>query len=111
SRSDVMPNWYVAADGLEPRTIQSTASEDIDFVSAFDSTEKWKRYESDKYDPYTPEKRFTINAVQDDLGAAQHLVLPTPVKVEVDDTSTVSISTGDWVIVIKDNLQQEAKYL
>ncbi|CAH1791531.1 unnamed protein product [Owenia fusiformis] len=111
SRSDVMPNWYVAADGLEPRTIQSTVSEDLDFVSAFDSIEKWKRYESDKYDPYTPEKRFTINAVQDDIGAAQHLVLPTPVKVEVDATSTVSISTGDWAIVIKDNLHQEAKYL
>ena len=57
SKSDVMPNWYMASPGLEPRLIESTA-DGQDFVSDFDLPQQYKRYEQDSYEPFTPEDRY-----------------------------------------------------
>ena len=79
-----MPNMYVAADGLQARTIASTAGESLSFVGPFDQPKKWKRLNGDKFDPYTPMKRFEINNIAD-LKTAPNIVIPTPMQVSNAD--------------------------
>lgn len=111
SKTDVMPNWYVAADGLQARTITSTAGEDLAFVGSFDEAEKWKRFPSDRYKPYTPEKRYIIGGVRDLKNASYH-VIPTPIEISVDhDIRTVYFGTGDWIVVAAKELGVEARFL
>jgi hexosaminidase len=65
ARTDVFPNWYLVAPGLEPRTVVNTAGESLDWVGDFDSENKWKRYDykitgaeaHDRYDPFSPAVR------------------------------------------------------
>lgn len=57
AKTDVMPNWYMATDSLQARTVTSTAGEGLEFVGPFDSKNKWKRYPSDRYNPYTAKQR------------------------------------------------------
>ena len=58
SKSDVMPNWYVAAEGLEPRLVKSTADGNEDFIGDFSNQNQYKRYDFDEYNPFTPKERF-----------------------------------------------------
>ncbi|KAJ7372794.1 hypothetical protein OS493_016713 [Desmophyllum pertusum] len=37
ARTDVMPNWYIASDGLQARTITSTTGEKLTFVGPFET--------------------------------------------------------------------------
>ena len=111
SKTDVMPNWYIAADGLQARTIISSAGEKLSFVGPFETFKKWKRFPSDLYDPYTPEKRLELGLVKD-LERAPNLVIPTPVELEQDKTKRKAFfGTGDWIVVAPKELDTEAKYL
>lgn len=111
SRTDVMPNWYIAADGLQARTITSTAGEKLSFVGAFDTSKKWKRFPSDLYNPYTPKERLELRVVKD-LKMAPNIVIPTPIEVEQDNTKRKAFfGTGDWIVVAPKELDTEAKYL
>lgn len=67
--TDVMPNWYIAAKGLEARVIQSTHGGNLSFVGPFDSKEKWKRSKDDLYNPYTTEQRYERDDIEN-LGTA-----------------------------------------
>ena len=58
SKSDVMPNWYVAGEGLQPRLIKSTADGNKDFVGEFISPQQYKRYDYDVYEPFTALQRY-----------------------------------------------------
>ena len=85
-----MPNMYVAADGLQARTIVSTTGEGLKFVGPFDSPKKWKRMIGDKFDPYTPLNRYNMNNIIADLRTAPKIVLPTPMEItNVDKTKQV----------------------
>ncbi|XP_068706337.1 beta-hexosaminidase-like isoform X2 [Montipora foliosa] len=111
SKTDVMPNWYITARGLEPRVIQSTKGESLNFVGPFNTPAKWKRSPADRYDPLTPEKRFEINNIAD-LGRAGNLITPTPLDLKVVHPSkTVKLSSGTWSIVAGRSLDDEARYL
>ena len=110
SRTDLMPNWYLAAEGLQPRTIANTAGEDLDFVGAFNTAEKWKRYPADRYDPYTPAKRMELSDVKD-LGAAPLHVIPQPIQITTDEAKVLILGTGDWIIDAESGLLSEAQYL
>lgn len=111
SKTDVMPNWYIAADGLQARTIISTAGEKLSFVGPFETSRKWKRFPSDLYDPYTPEKRLELGLVKD-LKRAPNIVIPTPVEVEQYNTKRKAFfGTGDWIVVAPKELDTEANYL
>ena len=111
ARTDVMPNWYIAADGLQARTITSTAGEDLSFIGPFDAPNKWKRIASDKYDPYTPEKRYSINDIID-LKKPGQLIVPSPSEIiGLDETRKVNLRTGDWAIIAGKGLKNEAKFL
>ena len=58
SRTDGMPNWYVTnGNGLQPKTIASTAGEGLAFMADFDTESSWKRTGQDQYNPFTPEAR------------------------------------------------------
>ena len=111
ARSDVMPNWYIAADGLQARTITSTSGEDLSFVGPFDSPNKWKRFGPDRFNPYTPKHRYTLNDVTD-LKKPGQLVVPSPSEVsDYDDKKVVNLRTGDWSIYTGDKLTNEARFL
>ena len=102
---------YVAAKGLEPRILNSTAGESLDFIAPFDTPQKWKRGSNDVYNPYTPEERFEMNDV-DDLRAAPLIVLPTPLHTTASRFTTMSFEPETWVIVLESNsLKREANYM
>lgn len=103
SRTDIYPNWYVAAPGLTPRTLLSTVNENLLFVGKFDAPNKWKRWDSsrrrDRYDPFSPEVRQERYRVRD-LGSTELNLVPTPVSLKLFDASRVKLSTLDWVIYL-----------
>ena len=108
SRTDVMPNWYIATDGLQAQTITSTAGDGLSFVGPFENSKKWKRYPSDMYNPYTPQKRLELGLVRD-LKQAPNIVIPTPVEVEKDNKKRKAFfGTGDWIVVAPKELDTEA---
>ncbi|KAL8603368.1 hypothetical protein ACOMHN_039731 [Nucella lapillus] len=121
ARSDILPNWYLAAEDLQPRIIACTAGEGLDFVAPFDAASKWKRFDYilsktkkrryDTYDPFTPEARFERNVVED-LGKAGKLVIPTPVSVSVDEAAVAMKFIGaQWTVGYDPAFKQEAEYL
>lgn len=111
AKTDVMPNWYVVARGLEPRILESTKGESLKFVGSFNSASKWKRSAQDMYDPFTPEKRFKINNIED-LKRPGNLIVPTPLVLKYESKSQrVDLNDGKWNIVAHRGLDTEAQYL
>ncbi|KAK7102432.1 beta-hexosaminidase-like [Littorina saxatilis] len=118
SRTDTYPNWYLAAPGLEPRTIVSTAGEELDWVGDFDAENKWKRFNYDipeakaydRYDPYTAGTRYSVNEVED-LGGPKKHVIPTPAEMSVTEGSHLQLNTRDWAIFAPAKFSSEAKLL
>jgi hexosaminidase len=122
ARSDILPNWYLAADECEPRIIASTAGEGLTFVAPFDSPSKWKRFDYqlsssrkqryDFYDPFTPQKRFEKNAMGEVKESSKVMVTPTPLEVKVDDTvEGVGFTEGEWSISYDAAFKHEAQFL
>lgn len=105
SRTDFMPNWYFVSTipTLEPRIAKSTES-NLDFVKPFNNVRQWKRYRSDRYNPFIPQARMARLHVKD-TGSIGKPIIPTPVfmriksggrKVLVDPSWRVAIMTNDW---------------
>ena len=111
AKTDIMPNWYVAADGLEPRIIRSTSGEDLNFVGSFDTCSKWKRSVMDTYNPLTPAKRYQINDIAD-RKAIRNVIIPTPLEINyLSSSQRVNFRQGSWHVVAKEILNSEAHYL
>lgn len=106
ARTDVMPRWYLSAEGSAPRIIKSTDDEELSFVGKFDTKAKWKRSEDDVYDPYTPAKRYSVDFISD-LEIAPNDVIPTPVEMDIDKNSGVTV-TSEWTVSIQAGLENEA---
>ena len=106
ARTDVMPRWFITAEGLSPRVIKNTNDEELKLVGNFDTKEKWKRSTKDIYNPYTPEQRYKKDFVSDLMGATYD-VIPTPVSVTLDEESGVKI-TSQWTVYIQAGLENEA---
>jgi len=106
ARTDVMPRWYLSAEGSTPRVIKNTDDEELSFVGKFDTKAKWKRFENDEYDPYTPEKRYGADFTLD-LESAPNDVIPTPVEMDSDNNSGVTI-TSEWTVYVQAGLENEA---
>ena len=106
ARTDVMPRWYVTAEGLSPRVIKNTDDEELGFVGNFDTKEKWKRFTEDVYNPYSPEDRYDMYVISD-LGSAPISVISTPVEMNTDAENHVAI-TSDWTVYIQAGLENEA---
>jgi len=111
AKTDVMPNWYVVAGGLEPRILDSTKGESLKFVGSFNSASQWKRSAQDLYDPFTPEKRYEINDIAD-LKRPGSLIIPTPLVLKyVSKSQRVDLGDENWNIVAHRGLDKEAQYL
>ena len=108
AKTDVMPNWYIAAEGFKAVNINTTYGEDLKFVGKFDTKEKWKRSKDDMYDPFTPAerwKRIKVEKNRPELGS----IIPTPIEMKVKGEQYVDIS--NWVIVTSAEYENEAMYL
>ena len=110
SKTDVLPNWYVASNNAKPMIVRSTKGEDLNFVGAFDNSSKWKRFRWDRYDPYSASVRYDMNNDTDDMKRAPLVVIPTPKQIYVNDAKTVNLSK-DWKIVAEYSLINEARFL
>lgn len=96
ARSDLTPNWYIAREGLKPRTIANTAGEGLHFVFNPSAKRSWDLYSS-------------VTAA--DLGHAPLLVIPTPEKiVSINKTRFVTI-TKAWTACGTERLRNELDYL
>ncbi|KAH9510135.1 hypothetical protein Btru_043540 [Bulinus truncatus] len=121
ARSDVLPNWYIHVEGLEPRVIKSTQGESLDFVGPFDSPKKYKRFDYvlptgkrryDIYQPFTPEVRFS--RYPESTCDPCHLknVIPTPFHIELIGSGCIDMRQGDWKILSSnDTFVKEITYL
>ncbi|KAL3885100.1 hypothetical protein ACJMK2_025198 [Sinanodonta woodiana] len=112
ARTDVMPNWYVTDEDMVPKVINSTADEGLSFVGKYDTPQKWKRYTTDRYDPYTLKVRYALNSDIRDVGKEVSLVIPTPYSIKQSDTGGyISFKSADWKIYSEPGFEKEAKYL
>lgn len=95
ARCNLTPNWYIASDGLEPRTIANTAGEDLGFVFSSDKL-TWNEFST----AHVP-----------DLGHAPYMVIPTPKELVVTD-KTRKVSVGqEWRVYGEKGLENEAHFL
>jgi hexosaminidase len=104
--TDVMPGWYLAADGVEPRVIASMDTEDVSSFVAPITGDNWKRTLDDKNILMTSQTRYVANQNTKVLSAdaVRGHIIPTPlqqtlrqgsatlkaVKLEAADLSTAS---------------------
>ena len=113
AKTDIMPNWYVVAEGLEARTLGSTSGESLSFVGEFDSPRKWKLSDTDSNNPLTPADRFQKNRhLESSQTAHEHLVIPQPKEVEdLDRSMHVDLRAKNWTIFSGAGLNEEARLL
>ncbi|XP_031565065.1 uncharacterized protein LOC116300346 [Actinia tenebrosa] len=112
-RTHVMPNWYLVGPNNEVRLVRSTVGEDLSFVEDFKTKETWKRYRSDEYDPYSPEKRYDVIGFDapEGVGDSPLLVIPQPLYVDkFDRAKRLNLGMG-WRIHAENELKNEAKLL
>ena len=96
ARSDLAPRWYIAAEGLEPRTISSTADENLNFVFFRTKRNSWNSFGNN-------------DAV--DFGKAPLLVIPTPSQtVSLNESMKLSID-DNWVVFGGPELVEETSFL
>jgi hexosaminidase len=95
SETDVMPRFYVVADGAQATVIASTAGDDVSaIVAPLTDPKQTKRTPSDISVMATATTRFTANGAVADVGSAAVAaeVVPTPAKVTAG-TGTLDLST------------------
>lgn len=111
SKTDVPNNWYITADGLNPKTLAATAVTDQSFVEDFTDPNQYKRYRNDQYSPFSPLERYD-NIKSDDFGGrgVSYAVIPTPRQTLLDTARPVTID-NTWVISAAPSLVNEATYL
>ncbi|XP_015772465.1 PREDICTED: chitobiase-like [Acropora digitifera] len=110
ARTDVMPRWYVTAEGLSPRVIKNTDDEELKFVGNFDTEEKWKRFVADRYNPYTPKERYDKYYIAHDHESVQYKIIPTPVEMTLETDNHVIVES-DWKVFGQAGLESEAALL
>lgn len=94
----VSPNWYIAAEGRKPRTITSTADEEVTFVSF----------------PNAP-LYSSVSEITPDLGHAPLSAIPTPKEFTTgqnsNDKNTNVYVSKEWTVSADDRLQNERQFL
>ena len=99
TRTDQFPNWYTSSLGMVPKVINNTADDTLSFVGTFDTYRKWKRSSEDKYNPLTPQERYTMLERQKvSTAPILAMVLPSPFDVTSDSSSSLTVGSG-WVVV------------
>lgn len=106
ARSDSMPNWYVVADGMQAKNINSTSDESLSFVRPFSRPEQFLRYGGDVFYPFTPEERFQINGARHVKDTENKPVIPTPVHIHLNNRSVTIDDT--WVMHVSTDFSKES---
>lgn len=109
ARSDSLPNWYVAADGMQAKDILSTNNETLLFVGPFNQPEQYLRFQGDVFSPFTPEERFQINDVTHVTDTEPKHVIPTPVHINLKNRSIIIDDT--WVMRVSTDFPNESKLI
>lgn len=112
-RTQVMPNWYLIGPDNQARLVRSTVGEDLSFVDDFKTKETWKRYPTDEYNPYSPEKRYDDIGFDapEGVGDSPLLVIPQPMSVDkLDRAKRLNLGMG-WRVSADSGLKNEAKLL
>lgn len=94
--SDIMPNWYVATEGAEPKVIASmTNIEDATSYEKPMPADGWKRTKDDKNILMNSETRFAANQASTLLPASKidDQIMPTPLKQVVKAGPQVDLSS------------------
>ncbi|XP_013407629.1 uncharacterized protein LOC106171729 isoform X1 [Lingula anatina] len=104
AKTDVMPNWYVTAEGHEPQIIQCTAGETLAFVAPFSRPQQYKRLKQDQFNPFTPSQRYEKNDKIKYRKDGLLLVIPTPVELRADRKRLISFKYQDWVLAMDKEL-------
>lgn len=94
--SDIMPNWYIAAEGAEPKVIASMS--DINDATRYEKpmpADGWKRTKDDNNILMNSETRFAANQTSALLPAAKiaNQIVPTPLKQEIKAGAPVDLSS------------------
>lgn len=94
--SDVMPNWYVAAEGAQPKVLASMSN--IDDASTYEKpmpADGWKRTKDDKNILMNAQTRYEANLTSTLLPAAKvdDRIVPTPLKQVVKGGPQVDLSS------------------
>ena len=110
SRTDIMPNWYVVENGNNPKVINSTEGESLDFVADFLEESQYKRLQDDKVIPFTVEVRYDMNADINDLHMAS-TIMPTPTQQEWSLSILTVSHAANWTIAREGSLISEAAFL
>ncbi|XP_061190127.1 uncharacterized protein LOC133197995 [Saccostrea echinata] len=110
AKTDSMPNWYVAAEGMQSKDIMSTKNESLNFVDPFVRPEQYHRFSDDSYSPYSPQERYDINDVMTISGTEAKQVIPTPVHLNMKQNSSVTIDST-WVFYHTTFFEKEAKLI
>lgn len=105
ARNDSMPNWYVAADGMQARNIISTNNESLRCVRPFNRPEQFLRYGGDVFYPFTPEERFQMNSATQLKDTEIKLVVSTPVHIHFNNKSIIIANT--WVVHVSIDFHKE----
>ncbi|XP_046346570.2 uncharacterized protein LOC124127161 [Haliotis rufescens] len=111
ARNHVLPNWYVTAEGMSPRTLNATKGEELYFLGPFTNGRQWKTGIDDRYNPWSLEDRFTVNQLTEDLGGPGGLILPTPLETQIDNSSSVLLSECCWGVAADTTFIREAQFL
>ncbi|XP_061190125.1 uncharacterized protein LOC133197994 [Saccostrea echinata] len=107
ARTDSMPNWFVAAEGMQPKDVVSTENEALGFVDSFVRPEQYHRFEGDIYSPYTPQDRYNINDNMTISGTEAKQVIPTPVHIITKQNNSITID-NTWVFYHTNIFEKEA---
>lgn len=94
--SDIMPNWYISAEGAEPKVIASMS--DINDATRYEKpmpADGWKRTKDDNNILMNSETRFVANQTSALLPAAKiaNQIVPTPLKQEIKAGAPVDLSS------------------
>ena len=104
-----MPNWYVTAEAMRAKNIQTTEDNFLKFVGNFDRREQYLRYSEDQYKPYSAEVRFDINEAMTKPGGSEKRIIPTPVEESFHQTSVTVDSS--WEILNSTEYFQEIQLI
>ncbi|ESO95988.1 hypothetical protein LOTGIDRAFT_174972 [Lottia gigantea] len=113
SRTDSFPNWYLKFYGFDPRVINNTAVESLDYVSQLHTPKQWKRATTDKLNPFTAQERYRryFNEYRTNNKDTKISIIPKPVFIRVIlGGGDVTVDSA-WLIEYTPNLLSEATYL
>ena len=110
ARTDSMPNWFFSGEHLQPRIIQNTAGESLDFVSTFEQPKQYqcRSYKNSK--PYTVQDRFKLYQ-RHDLEPSELNILPTPLSLKSDHAVRIQYHPARYLIVENSFFDNEIQYL